>query len=95
MSFDDFGWEKNKYKVGTFLTKELGVKYSVAEDNKRKSNIDKYKRMAQRHWKLFKHNKLVQWLYKRTWGKKLLFLILGNKQDKKASFWPRMGSQDR
>lgn len=88
MSFEDFGWEKDKYAVGTFLTEELGVKYSVVEDNKRKSNTDKYKRMAQRHWKLFKHNKLVQWLYKRNWGKKLLFAILGNKRDTKAAFWP-------
>jgi len=70
------------------LTDELGVKYSVAEDNKRKASVDKYKRMAQRHWKLFKHNKLVQWLYKKTWGKKILFLFLGKKRDKKASFWP-------
>lgn len=70
------------------LTETLGVKYSVVEDNKRKGNVDKYKRMAQRHWKLFKHNKLVQWLYKRIWGKKLLFLFLGRKRDSKAAFWP-------
>ena len=75
-------------KVGDFLTDILNVKYSVVEDNKRKSTSDKYKKMAQRHWKLFKHNKIVQWLYKRNWGKKLLFFFLGNKQDKKASFWP-------
>ena len=74
--------------TGTFLTKTLGVRYSVVEDNKRKSNTDKYKRMAQRHWKLFKHNKLIQWLYNKNWGKKLLFFFLGNKQDKKTSFWP-------
>ena len=71
-----------------FLTKELGVKYSVIEDNKRKSTTDKYKRMAQRHYKLFKNNKIIQWLYKRDWGKKLLFFFLGNKKDIKASFWP-------
>ena len=88
MSFEDFGWDINKYEVGTFLTETLGVTYAVAEDNKRKSNIDKYRRMAQRHYKLFKTNKLVQWLYKRTWGKKILFLFLGNKRDKKASYWP-------
>lgn len=75
-------------KVGDFLTDILNVKYSVVEDNKRKSTSDKYKKMAQRHWKLFKHNKLVQWLYGKEWGKKLLFFFLGNKQDKKASFWP-------
>ena len=71
-----------------FLTKELGVRYSVIEDNKRKSTTDKYKRMAQRHYKLFKNNKIIQWLYKRDWGKKLLFFFLGNKKDIKASFWP-------
>ena len=88
MSFEDFGWDINAYEVGDFLTEILGVKYSVVEDNKRKALIDKYKRMAQRHAKLFKTNKLVQWLYARTWGKKLLFLFLGNKRDKKAAFWP-------
>lgn len=88
MSFDDFGWDINAYEVGDFLTETLGVKYSVVEDNKRKASVDKYKRMAQRHAKLFKTNKLVQWLYARTWGKKLLFLFLGNKRDKKAAFWP-------
>ena len=46
--------------TGTFLTEALEVKYSVVEDNKRKTNVDKYKRMAQRHWKLFKHNKFIQ-----------------------------------
>ena len=80
MSFEDFGWDINAY--------EVGVKYSVVEDNKRKASVDKYKRMAQRHAKLFKTNKLVQWLYAKTWGKKLLFLFLGNKRDKKAAFWP-------
>ena len=88
MSFEDFGWDINAYEVGDFLTEILGVKYSVVEDNKRKASVDKYKRMAQRHAKLFKTNKLVQWLYARTWGKKLLFLFLGNKKDKKTAFWP-------
>lgn len=91
MSFEDFGYygfNANDFEVGDFLTEILGVKYSVVEDNKRKASVDKYKRMAQRHAKLFKTNKLVQWLYARTWGKKLLFLFLGNKRDKKAAFWP-------
>lgn len=88
MSFEDFGWDINAYEVGDFLTETLGVKYSVIEDNKRKASVDKYKRMAQRHAKLFKTNKLIQWLYARAWGKKLLFLFLGNKRDKKAAFWP-------
>ena len=88
MSFEDFDWDINAYEVGDFLTEILGVKYSVVEDNKRKASVDKYKRMAQRHAKLFKTNKLARWLYAKAWGKKLLFLFLGNKRDKKAAFWP-------
>ena len=74
--------------IGTPLTDTLGVTYAVAEDNKRKRNIDKYFRMKQRHAELFKKNKLVQWLYKRTWGKKVLFIFLGKKRDAKAAYWP-------
>lgn len=87
MSFDDFGWSKDKYKEGDFLTKELGVTYAEAEDNKRKANSeDKYKRMAQRHGKLFSKQPF-RWLMKRSWGKKLLFLFFGKKRDKKNA-WP-------
>lgn len=71
-----------------FLTEILGVKYSLEDDNKRKRVVDKYFRMKQRHAELFKKNKLVQWLYRRTWGKKVLFLFLGKKRDSKAAFWP-------
>ena len=88
MSFSDFGWEANKYEEGTPLTEELGVTYAIADDNKRKSNIDKYSKMRQRRADLFKKSKLVRWLYKRTWGKKLLFIFIGRKSDNKASFWP-------
>ena len=44
--------------------------------------------MKQRHAELFRKNRLAQWLYRRTWGKKLLFLFLGNRKDSKAAFWP-------
>ena len=74
--------------VGTPLTDTLGVTYAVAEDNKRKRNVDKYFRMKQRHAELFKRNKLVQWLYDRPWGKKVLFIFLGKKKDAKAAYWP-------
>ena len=87
---DWFYTEKNGRKIvciNDFLTKLLNVKYSVKEDNIRKSNSDKYKRMAERHSKLFKRSRLVQWLYKRNWGKKLLFVFLGKKRDS-ASGWP-------
>ena len=78
--------EYNIVEPGQFLTKLLGVKYSVAEDNTRKSKSDKFTKMKARHQKLFKKNKLVQWLWNRQWGKKILFFFLGNKKDKRG--WP-------
>lgn len=74
------------YDDSRFLTKELEVTYAVPEDNKRKANsADKYKKMAQRHPKLFK-KKAVKWLMKRKWGKNLLFSFFGKKKDKKTGF---------
>ena len=74
------------HKLGDFLTKRLGVTYAEAEDNKRKANsVDKYKKMAQRHGKLFSKQPF-RWLMKRTWGRKLLFFFYGKKKDSKA--WP-------
>ena len=78
--------EYNIVEPGQFLTKLLGVKYSVAEDNTRKSKSDKFTKMRARHQKLFKKNKLVQWLWNRRWGKEILFFFLGNKKDKRG--WP-------
>lgn len=70
-----------------FLTKKLGVTYADEEDNSRKApSIDKYKKMTQRHQKLFKHP-VLRWLMKREWGRKLLFAFLGKKKDKKNG-WP-------
>lgn len=72
---------------GDFLTQELGVTYAEAEDNKRKANsIDKYKKMAQRHPKLFQ-NPIIKKIYKTNFGKKVLFLFFGKEKDKKGS-WP-------
>lgn len=68
------------------LTDKLEVVYSVEEDNKRKAEIDKYDKMRQRHPELFKKNKLVKWLFARTWGRKILFIFLGKKKDKRG--WP-------
>ena len=78
--------EYNIVEPGQVLTKLLGVKYSVAEDNTRKSKSDKFTKMRARHQKLFKKNKLVQWLWNRQWGKEILFFFLGNKKDKRG--WP-------
>ena len=84
---DDKG---NVYLVETesrFLTAALGVTYAEAGDNQRKAaSADKYKKMAQRHPKVFS-KPFVRWLMKRTWGKKLLFLFFGRKRDKKSE-WP-------
>lgn len=71
-----------------FLTKQLGVTYVEASDNKRKAaSVDKYKSMAQRHGKLFAKQPF-RWLMKREWGKKLLFVFFGRKKDKKNG-WPQ------
>lgn len=69
-----------------FLTKELGVTYAVVEDNKRKSNIDKYQKMYQRHLKLFKKYKILRKIYQKEIGKKILFIFLGKKKDTRN--WP-------
>ncbi len=70
-----------------FLTKQLGITYSVEEDNSRKApSVDKYKKMAQRKGKLFSHQPF-KWLMKREWGRKVLFLFFGKKRDKKSG-WP-------
>lgn len=85
MSAEDFGWKE--LTEGEFLTEKLGIVYAEAEDNKRKApSADKYKKMAQRHSKLFAKQPF-RWLMRRNWGKKLLFLFFGKKRDKKAE-WP-------
>lgn len=77
--------EYNIVEPGQFLTKMLGVTYAVEADNKRKSNNTKYQGMVQRHPKLFK-NKIIKWLFKRKWGKELLFFFLGKKRDNQYAF---------
>ena len=85
--FEELGLKN--VKEGDFLTKQLGVTYWDPEDNKRKSNAaitSKYMSMRARHPKLAK-TKLFKWLFKREWGKKLLFFFLGKKKDKPTD-WP-------
>ena len=84
---DDEGNWHSPNDESRFLTQKLGVKYAVDEDNVRKANsADKYKKMAQRHGKLFA-KKPIRWLMKRSWGRKLLFVFFGKKKDKKNG-WP-------
>lgn len=83
---DDEGKAHYPDDESRFLTKKLGVVYSVKEDNKRKGKgPDKYAKMAQRHSKLFAKAPF-NWLMKRTWGKKFLFIFFGKARDKKN--WP-------
>ena len=79
------GWDIAEDPI--FLTKELDVTYAVEEDNKRKSSVDKYSKMYQRHLKLFKKHRWLRELYRHPLGKKLLFIFLGKKRDK--SGWPK------
>lgn len=73
---------------GTDVTDILGIKYSVQEDNARKSNGDpnaKYKSMAARHQKIFK-KKWARWMMRRSWGRKIMFFFFGKKKDNPRGF---------
>lgn len=84
---DDSGEAHRANDESRFLTKKLGVTYADDEDNSRKApSVDKYKKMASRHQKLFK-KPLFRWLMRRDWGRKLLFVFFGKKKDKKNG-WP-------
>ena len=70
-----------------FLTKLLGVTYADEDDNARKApSVDKYKKMAMRHKKLFK-NPFVQCIMRYEIGRKIMFFFFGKKKDKKNG-WP-------
>lgn len=100
MSAANFGWtmadgaildlDGNRHSINDesrFLTAQLGVTYAEPGDNKRKAaSVDKYKKMAQRNGKLFKHQPF-RWLMKQEWGRKILFVLFGRKRDKKSG-WP-------
>ena len=84
---DDEGTVHFEIGESRFLTQKLGVTYVEPTDNQRKApSVDKYKRMAQRHGKLFSHQP-YRWLMKRDWGKKFLFVFYGKRKDKKSN-WP-------
>ena len=74
-------------KEGEFLTKELGITYAEVADNERKgSGADKYKKMAQRKPNIFK-KRWARWMMKREWGRRIMFFFFGKKKDKKNG-WP-------
>lgn len=73
---------------GAFLTKELGVVYADADDNKRKAkSADKYQKMAQRMGKKFSKQP-YRWLMKHKLGRKILYLFFGNNKKDNAKTWP-------
>lgn len=84
LSAFDFG---DKVKEGDFLTEKLEVTYSAPEDNKRKKDNPnaKYNSMSARHKNLAK-KKWWRWLMKRSWGRKLLFIVFGKKNDTPLKF---------
>ena len=84
---DNDGYLHYSTEETRFLTKQLGVTYADDEDNQRKAApVDKYKKMASRHQKLFK-KPFIRWMMRHGWGRKLLFFLFGKKKDKKNG-WP-------
>lgn len=89
--------DKKAIACGDGLTEYLNIKYWEVEDNQRKApSVNKYKKMAQRHSKLFA-KPLFRWLMRRDWGKKLLFVFFGKKKDNKNSWisWVVKTDEDR
>lgn len=83
-------YEDNNKKVlyeNTPLTDYLNIEYYEAVDNKRKAPTeDKFKKMSQRHPKIFKR-KWARWLMRRNWGRNLMFFFFGKKKDTRKA-WP-------
>ena len=98
MPLSDFPELKDK-EIHEDVTKLLGITYYVEEDNARKAKSnpnEKYNRMAARHRNLAK-KPWFKWLMKRLWGRKLLFVFLGNSKDKPKQFpsWIKKTDEDR
>lgn len=86
-------------KIHEDVTKLLGIKYYVAEDNARKAKTnpnEKYNRMCARNPKLAK-KPWFKWFMKRMWGRKLLFAFFGRKKDnpKQWPVWIKKTDEDR
>lgn len=98
MPLSEFPELKDK-EVHEDVTKLLGIKYYVAEDNARKAKINpnaKYNNMCARNKELAK-KKWWKWLMKRMWGRKLLFVFFGRKKDNPKEFptWIKKTDEDR
>ena len=81
--------ELHDKKIGDDVTKELKITYASEDDIARKSNkIDpnaKYKSMAQRNPKFFS-KPIIRKMMKYNIGRKILFLIFGQKKDNPKKF---------
>lgn len=91
--------DNKTYNVHEDVTKILGIKYYVAEDNDRKAKSNpnaKYNNMCSRNSKLAK-KKWWKWLMKRTWGRKLLFVFFGRKKNNPKNWpvWIKKTDEDR
>lgn len=91
--------DNKTYNVHEDVTKLLGIKYYVAEDNARKAKSNpnaKYNNMCARNSNLAK-KKWWKWLMKRAWGRKLLFVFFGRKKDKPKNWpsWVKKTDEDR
>lgn len=98
MPLSEFPELKDK-EVHEDVTKLLGIKYYVAEDNARKAKTNpnaKYNNMCARNKELAK-KKWWKWLMKRMWGRKLLFVFFGRKNDNPKEFptWIKKTDEDR
>lgn len=98
MPLSEFPELKDK-EVHEDVTKLLGIKYYIAEDNARKAKTNpnaKYNNMCARNKELAK-KKWWKWLMKRMWGRKLLFVFFGRKKDNPKEFptWIKKTDEDR
>ncbi len=86
-------------KIHEDVTALLNIKYYVTEDNTRKAKTnpnEKYNRMCARNPKLAK-KPWFKWFMKRSWGRKLLFVFFGRKNDNPKKFpeWIKKTDEDR
>lgn len=84
MTLEECGLNYDKYNVGDFLTETLNVKYAEEEDNKRKANDrPQYKPSFNK----IKKNRIIKYLMRFGWFRKLIFAIFGVHKKKKNYPW--------
>ena len=84
MTLEECGLDYNKYNVGDFLTEILNVKYADDEDNKRKANDrPQYKSSFNK----IKKNRIIKYLMRFNWFRKIIFAIFGVHKKKKNYPW--------